>query len=113
MLIVAYGTVARVCQTAIDELREEGVRGGAVPADLAVPVPVRPLCAAPPSKAKAVLVVEMSTGQMVEDVHLAVQGRQPVHFFGRRAACWSAPEEVVDAIREVSGGSLGWRCVHG
>lgn len=57
-----------------------------------------------PEKVKAVLTVEMSTGQMVEDVRLGVNGRLPVHFFGRTGGVIPSPQEIIDKVYEILGG---------
>ena len=82
----------------------EGIRGRAVPADHALPVPVRGRSPTLAERVKAMLVVELSLGQMVEDVRLAVDGRCPVRFFGRTGGV------VVDAGGGAGGRSAGrWR----
>jgi 2-oxoglutarate ferredoxin oxidoreductase subunit alpha len=101
LVIVAYGTAARVARTAIARARTEGLRAG-----LFRPVTLWPF----PSEAlqdvarrvRGLLVVEMSAGQMVEDVRLAVEGRVPVAFTGRTGGMVPAPGEVVAALHELS-----------
>lgn len=103
IVLVAYGTTARICKTAIAELRKEGLKVG-----LIRPITVWPY----PDKAfeevmdtaKEFVCIEMSTGQMVEDVRLAVNGRKPVHFYGRTGGVIPSPQEVADKIREIAGG---------
>ncbi len=102
VLIVAYGTVARVCLTAIEELEAQGVKVAMIRPITLWPFPseaIREIA----SKAKDVLVVELSMGQMIEDVQLALQHPRPVHFHGRAGGMLVSPEEVVNkvtAIRE-------------
>ena len=93
--IVAYGTAARVAPTAIDRARGRAA-GRALPADQAVAVPDRRPSGAG-ADACGILVVELSAGQMVEDVRLAVEGRTPVHFHGRMGGMVPTPGEVVRA----------------
>ncbi|MGA9751190.1 MAG: 3-methyl-2-oxobutanoate dehydrogenase subunit VorB [Acidobacteriota bacterium] len=100
VLIVAYGTVARVCVTALEDLKEAGIRAAMVRPITLFPFPYARVRAAS-EKAKAVLVVELSCGQMVEDVRLAVEGTRPVHFYGRQGGMLVTPEEVVDEIRRL------------
>ena len=76
LLIVAYGTVARVCSTAIDELAERGIRAAMVRPVTLYPFPYDAIREAA-RQARAVLVVELSTGQMIEDVRLAVGTERP------------------------------------
>lgn len=98
VLIVAYGTVARVCKTALDELSEEGVGVALLRPITLFPFPYEAVRKAA-EKAKAVLVVELSTGQMLEDVLLAVQGTRPVRFYGRQGGMLASPEEVAAQVR--------------
>ena len=99
ILITSYGTMARICQTVIDELEEEGVSVG-----LLRPITLYPFPEAEIHKQgikdniKAVLSVEMSVGQMVEDVDKALRGKKPVEFFGRTGGIVPSPEEVKDYI---------------
>ncbi|MEW5764982.1 MAG: 3-methyl-2-oxobutanoate dehydrogenase subunit VorB [Acidobacteriota bacterium] len=106
VLVVAYGTVARVCSTAIEDLGAEGVKAAMVRPVTLFPFPYEQVRRAA-QKAKAVLVVELSTGQMVEDVQLALLGTRPVHFFGRQGGMLATPEEVADRIRAIADGRSG------
>jgi 2-oxoglutarate/2-oxoacid ferredoxin oxidoreductase subunit alpha len=100
VLVVAYGTVARVCLTAIEELREAGLHAALFRPVSLFPYPYAAVAEAA-SKARAVLVVELSAGQMLQDVQLAVAGRQPVHFHGRTGGNLVTPEEAAGKIRDV------------
>lgn len=102
-ILTAYGSVARICKNAVDELRAQGIKAGLI----------RPITLWPfPSEAyvketacaKAVLTVEMSMGQMVEDVRLAVNGRIPVHFYGRTGGNIPYPNEIIDEVKKIVGG---------
>ena len=79
---VAYGTVARICTSVLQRLRREGVKVGLIRPVSLWPFPDEAFEKVV-DKAKGFLTVEMSTGQMVEDVRLAVNGRKPVYFYGR------------------------------
>jgi len=105
VLVVAYGTVARVCSTALEDLRADGVRAALVRPISLYPFPYAAVRDAA-TKAKAVLVVELSSGQMIEDVHLAVEGRRPVHFHGRQGGMLVSPEAVAEQVRKVLAGEL-------
>ena len=96
--IVAYGTAARVARTAIERAREHGLAAGLFRPISLWPFPSEAL-AAVASRARAILVVELSAGQMVEDVRLAVAGATPVFFDGRSGGIVPTPGEVVDALR--------------
>lgn len=104
ILVVAYGTSARVARSAIAAVRATGLRAG-----LFRPVSLWPF----PSDAlrrhaervRAVLVVEMSLGQMVEDVRLAVEGRVPVAFHGRTGGVVPTPGEVAEMLHSLDRGT--------
>lgn len=99
VVVVAYGTSARVARTAIERARESGLRVGRFRPITLWPFPSEDLSKIA-SDRRAVVVVEMSAGQLVEDVHLAVEGRVPVFFHGRTGGMVPTPGEVVDALRK-------------
>ncbi|MDH4033674.1 MAG: 3-methyl-2-oxobutanoate dehydrogenase subunit beta, partial [candidate division Zixibacteria bacterium] len=102
ILIIAYGTMARICQTAIDELEEEGISVGLFRPISLYPFPEQQILdAATRPNVKSVLTIEMSTGQMVEDVQKVVQGQKPVEFFGRTGGIVPTPEEVKEQVRRI------------
>ncbi|MEJ2187964.1 MAG: 3-methyl-2-oxobutanoate dehydrogenase subunit VorB [Acidobacteriota bacterium] len=103
VLIVAYGTVARVCSTAIDELREEGIHVAMVRPVSLFPFPYEAVRNAA-EKARAVLVVELSSGQMIEDVHLALARSRPVHFLNRMGGILVSPDEAVAKVKAILAG---------
>jgi 2-oxoglutarate ferredoxin oxidoreductase subunit alpha len=103
VLIVAYGTVARVCTTAIEELQEEGIRVALVRPITLFPFPYEAIREAA-LKASAVLVVELSTGQMIEDVQLALARSRPVHFHSRLGGILVSPDEVVAKVKAMLDG---------
>jgi 2-oxoglutarate ferredoxin oxidoreductase subunit alpha len=100
LVIVAYGTSARVARTAIARAREDGLRAGLFRPITLWPFPSAAL-AAVSARTRGILVVEMSAGQMVEDVRLAVEGRIPVAFEGRTGGMVPTPGEVVEALRRL------------
>ena len=83
IVVVAYGTSARVARTAVERAREQGLRVGIFRPITLWPFPSAELRAPSPWGHARVVVVEMSAGQMVEDVRLALGGRTPVFFHGR------------------------------
>lgn len=98
-LIVSYGTMARICQTVIDELEANGTSIGLLRPISLFPFPERAIHdAAVAPNIELVLTVEMSMGQMVEDVEKAVLGKKPVHFYGRTGGIVPSPEEVRDCL---------------
>ena len=103
-LIVAYGTVARVCSSALEELAEDGVNVAMVRPISLYPFPYKVIREAA-AKAKSVLVVELSMGQMIEDVRLAVGRSQSIHFLNRVGGMLVSPDEVVEKIRMIRDGS--------
>jgi 2-oxoglutarate ferredoxin oxidoreductase subunit alpha len=103
VLIVAYGTVARVCLTALEELVEGGTRVGMVRPISLFPYPSDVVRRAA-EKANAVLVVELSAGQMIEDVRLALSGSKPIHFMNRMGGILVSPDEVVAKVNAVVAG---------
>ncbi len=102
VLIAAYGTMARICQTVIDELEEEGISVGLFRPITLFPFPENEILKeAGKNNIKAVLTVEMSTGQMLEDIKRSVMGKKPVEFYGRTGGIVPTPNEVKDKIREI------------
>jgi 2-oxoglutarate ferredoxin oxidoreductase subunit alpha len=100
VVIVAYGTAARVAHTAVARLRAGGLSAGLFRPVTLWPFPSAEI-AALSGLVRGFLVVELSAGQMVEDVRLAVEGRAPVLFEGRMGGVVPTPGEVVDAIRRL------------
>jgi 2-oxoglutarate ferredoxin oxidoreductase subunit alpha len=96
--IVAYGTAARVARTAVERARDQGLRVGTFRPITLWPFPSKELAAMAP-RLRAILVVELSAGQLIEDVRLAVEGRTPVFFHGRTGGMVPTPGEVLDALR--------------
>lgn len=94
LVFVAYGSTARIAKNAVDQLRSEGFDAGLIRPMTLWPFPERPF-AGLPATCRSVLCVEMSCGQMVDDVRLAVNGRLPVHFHGRCGGMIPTPEELV------------------
>jgi 2-oxoglutarate ferredoxin oxidoreductase subunit alpha len=97
-LLVAYGTSARVSQKAVQLLREQGFRVGLLRPITLFPFPTKRINELA-EKVKGILSVEMSAGQMVEDVLLAVNGKVPVKHFGRMGGIVTTPEEVVEYLK--------------
>lgn len=100
LLIVAYGTVARVCLSAMNQLKKEGINVSMVRPITLFPFPSEAIMKAA-KKAGRVLVVELSSGQMVEDVKLAVECSVPVSFHGRTGGHLTSPDEVADKVRKL------------
>jgi len=97
-LLVAYGTSARVCQKSVQIARENGIKAGLLRPITLFPFPSKRINELA-GKVKGMLSVEMSAGQMVEDVLLAVNGKVPVYHFGRMGGIVTTPEEVVEILK--------------
>jgi 2-oxoglutarate ferredoxin oxidoreductase subunit alpha len=98
VVLVAYGTAARVAHSAMAQAREEGIRAGLFRPISLWPFPeaaLRELAA----RVNGILVVELSAGQMIEDVRLAVEGRCRIGFHGRTGGMVPTPAEVLTALR--------------
>jgi 2-oxoglutarate ferredoxin oxidoreductase subunit alpha len=101
-LIVSYGTMSRVCRTAIDNLKAEGLEVGMIRPQHLFPFPKQAILeAADKPSCQTVLSVEMCMGQMVEDVERSVVGKRPVHWFGKCGGEVPTPEEVMDEVRSL------------
>ena len=98
-LIVAYGTMSRVCKTAVNRMKEQGVEVGLIRPQTLFPYPETAVRqAAQKACCRAVLCVEMSMGQMVEDVERSVQGARPVQWYGKCGGEVPTPEEVIEVV---------------
>ncbi|HEX6128338.1 MAG TPA: 3-methyl-2-oxobutanoate dehydrogenase subunit VorB [Candidatus Limnocylindria bacterium] len=100
LVIVAYGTAARVARGAVIAARNAGLRAGLLRPISLWPFPSAPL-AELATRVHGILVVELSAGQMVEDVRLAVEGRCPVAFHGRTGGMVPTPDEILAALRQL------------
>ncbi len=104
LLLVAFGTMARICKTAIDDVKKEGRRVA-----LFRPITLSPLSRTPRAaprwmpcrEAGRVLTVEMNMGQMLWDVKLAAEGTRDVQFFGLAGGLVPSPDMVAAKIREL------------
>lgn len=102
-IVVAYGTVSRIVKSVITKARAEGIKVGMIRPITLWPFPEKSFIETR-EQVKAFLTVEMSTGQMVEDVKLAVNGVKPVHFYGRTGGIVPSQEEILDKIKEIARG---------
>jgi 2-oxoglutarate ferredoxin oxidoreductase subunit alpha len=98
-LYVAYGSSARIAQKAVQLARAKGIKAGLLRLITLFPFPKQKV-AELAGKVKGFLTVEMSAGQMVEDVRLAVSGKVPVEHYGRMGGMVPSPEEVVTAMEK-------------
>jgi len=98
-IITAYGLVARVCKKAAQLGREKGLKIGVVRPITLFPFPKKEISALA-ERTKGFLTVEMSAGQMVEDVSLTINGRVPSEFYGRMGGNVPSPEEILEALEQ-------------
>ena len=101
IVLVAYGSVARIARASMEMARAKGLKVGLIRPVTVWPFPDKTIEDACVS-AKKFLVVEMSAGQMVEDVRLAVNGRVPVEFYGRMGGGIPSEEEILSKVEEIS-----------
>ncbi|NNL15782.1 MAG: 3-methyl-2-oxobutanoate dehydrogenase subunit VorB [Flavobacteriaceae bacterium] len=98
-LFVAYGSSARIAQKAVKLAREKGLKVGLLRPITLFPYPKQQLFELA-DQVKGILSVELNTGQMVEDVRLAVEHKVPVEHFGRTGGIIHTPEEVLEALEQ-------------
>jgi 2-oxoglutarate ferredoxin oxidoreductase subunit alpha len=98
-LLVAYGSSARICQKVVDISRSRGKRIGLLRPQTLFPFPTEELSRLS-RRVKAMMSVELSAGQMVEDVRLAVNGRIPVYHYGMVGGKIHSPDDVYDAVEK-------------
>jgi len=102
-VIVAYGTMSRICRSALEILAKDKIKVGILRPISIWPFPVKAFQELP-SSLKGILVAELSLGQMIDDVKIANNGKYPVHFFGRVGGMLPEPEEIVQAVKKMMGG---------
>lgn len=98
-VIVAFGSVARISEKAVELAREEGIKVGLFRPITLWPFPEKEIAELAKTK-KGFLVAELNAGQMIEDVRLAVKGETKVAHFGRLGGMVPDPEEIVNALKE-------------
>lgn len=103
LVFVAYGTVSRIVKTTVDQMREEGHKVGLIRPKTLWPFPDKAFAEIP--NAKNLLVVEMSLGQMIDDVKLACECKLPVDFYGRSGGMIPSPAEIANKAKEIIGGA--------
>jgi len=100
VLIVSYGTMSRVCRTAIDNLKAKGIEIAMIRPQTLFPFPLMAIREASAKEScKTVISIEMSMGQMVEDVDRSVQGRKPVAWYGKCGGEVPTPEEIMEVVQ--------------
>ena len=102
VLIVSYGTMSRVCRTAIHNMKKMGLEVGMVRPQTLFPFPEEQVMAAAEKEScKVVASIEMSMGQMIEDIQRSVQGKKPVQWYGKCGGDVPTPEEVMEFIQTI------------
>lgn len=99
-ILVAYGTMARICRSAIISLREEKIKVGMIRPITLWPFPSQAFKNLS-SKVKAILVCELSLGQMIQDVKIEVNGRFPIYFYGRAGGIVPEPIEIINQVKKI------------
>ena len=103
LCVVAFGIASRVAKNAVVAARKEGIKVGLIRPITLWPFPTAPIAAAA-DKVKAFVSVELSMGQMIEDVKLASGCRRPVYLCNRAGGMIPSPDEVLDSIRKAEKG---------
>ncbi|MFW6374643.1 MAG: 3-methyl-2-oxobutanoate dehydrogenase subunit VorB [Thermodesulfobacteriota bacterium] len=102
VLIVSFGTMSRVCRTAVDMLKAKGIETALLRPKTLFPFPEEPIAAAADKACcRAVLSVEMNMGQMVEDVKRSVGREKPVSWYGKCGGEVPTPEEVAAVVEKL------------
>ena len=103
IVLTAYGATARVAKSAVNMAREQGIKAGLIRPITLWPFPVKQINEGS-KNAKSILCVEMSMGQMIDDVKLAINCSKPVEFFGRTGGVIPTPAEVLEEIKKYTNG---------
>ena len=98
-IIVSFGSAARIGEKAVELARAEGIKVGLFRPITLWPFPSKEIAAAAKGK-KGILVSEITAGQMIQDVKLAVNGALPVEHFGRLGGIVPDPEEIVNVLKD-------------
>ena len=101
LVVIGFGTAGRVASTAVRAAREAGIKAGLLRPISLVPFPVQRIEEII-QFAKSILVVEMNTGMMLEDVNMVIKGRVPLEFYGRLGGVTPLPEEILDEIQRIA-----------
>ena len=101
--VVAFGITSRIAKNAVAEARKAGVKVGLIRPITLWPFPTKALRAAA-DKVKSFISVELSMGQMIEDVKLATESKRPVYLCNRTGGMIPTPDEVLEAIRKAEKG---------
>jgi pyruvate/2-oxoacid:ferredoxin oxidoreductase alpha subunit len=106
VVLIGYGIVGRILKAVVDQARRRGHKIGLLRPVSLYPFPAEPIRQLA-SRVKGFLVVELSTGQLVDDVRLALEGRTPIEFFSRVGGVVPTAEEVLEVVERKFAGCLG------
>jgi len=104
LILVAYGTTSRICKNVVKWATKEGLNVGLIRPITLWPFPIEAFEKTITKTKYGYLSVEMSCGQMVEDIRLAVEGRKPVAFYGRSGGVVPHPTDILNKVKEIIGG---------
>ena len=102
--LVAFGIAARVSKNAVNELRKQGIKAGLIRPITVWPFPVKPIKEAA-EKVKGFISVELSMGQMIEDIRLAEDCKKPVVLCNRAGGMIPTPEQIIETVKNMQGGN--------
>jgi 2-oxoglutarate ferredoxin oxidoreductase subunit alpha len=106
IVLTAFGLTSRICRNVMQQAAREGIRVGMIRPITLWPFPSQTYAQiASQPNVRAFLDVELNSGQMLEDVRLAVNGRKPVHFYGRTGGNLPTQQEIIGKIRQLAGRS--------
>jgi len=105
LIMVAYGTTSRICKNVVKMAEKEGIKLGLIRPITLWPYPTEAFEKTINKTKHGYISVEMSCGQMIEDVRLSVEGRKPVYFYGRTGGMVPHPDAILDKVREIVGGA--------
>ncbi len=101
LILVAFGTCGRICQTVVKEAREKGIKVGLLRPVTLWPFPeakIRELA----KQVRGMMVVELNAGQMLQDVRAAAEGQCPVHFVGRMGGVIPLPDDILPELEKLN-----------
>jgi 2-oxoglutarate/2-oxoacid ferredoxin oxidoreductase subunit alpha len=105
LIFVAYGTTSRICKSVIGLAEKEGIKLGLIRPITLWPFPTEAFEKTIGSTKNGFLSVEMSCGQMVDDIRATVMGRTPVEFYGRSGGMIPEPQDILEKVKEIVGGA--------
>ena len=100
LVLIGYGVVSRILQSVVDRVREMGYAVGLMRPKTLWPFPKNHIDELT-GRIKSFLVVELSNGQLIDDVKLVVQGRVPIHFYNRMGGVIPSPEEISERVIKI------------